>query len=136
MPSEQVPPLGKGSMYLRPLLLGTGATLGLQPAPEVTFVIFSAAVGSYFKGGTLGAIQLKIENRYHRAAPLGVGAAKCAGASQLQINDDLRVQRHACDKWPWYSVPNEKQGPSFSGMETVDTHVVVSLHSFPSALSQ
>lgn len=68
-------------MYLRPLLLGTGATLGLQPAPEVTFVIFSAAVGSYFKGGTLGAIQLKIENRYHRAAPLGVGAAKCAGMS-------------------------------------------------------
>lgn len=76
---SHIPPLGKGSMYLRPLLLGTGPTLGLQPAPEVTFVIFSAAVGSYFKGGTLGAIQLKIENRYHRAAPLGVGAAKCAG---------------------------------------------------------
>lgn len=81
-----MPPLGRGSMYMRPLLLGTGATLGLQPAPEVTFVIFSAAVGSYFKGGTLSAIQLKIETRYHRAAPLGVGAAKCAGDSQLTMH--------------------------------------------------
>jgi branched-chain amino acid aminotransferase len=81
VPGKQVPPLGKGSMYLRPLLLGTGSTLGLQPAPEITFVIFSAAVGSYFKSGTLGTIHLKIESRYHRAAPLGVGAVKCAGGA-------------------------------------------------------
>jgi branched-chain amino acid aminotransferase len=81
-------------MYLRPLLLGTGPTLGLQPAPEVTFVIFSAAVGSYFKGGTLSAINLKIEHRYHRAAPLGVGAAKCAG----KYLESTRLQRScACN---------------------------------------
>jgi branched-chain amino acid aminotransferase len=77
----QVPPLGKGGMYLRPLLLGTGGTLGLAPAPEVTFVIYSAAVGSYFAGG-VKPIQLKVEDAYHRAAPGGVGAAKCAGASR------------------------------------------------------
>jgi len=45
----QVPPQGKGSMYLRPLLLGTGAILGLGPAPEYTFTIYAAAVGAYFK---------------------------------------------------------------------------------------
>jgi branched-subunit amino acid aminotransferase/4-amino-4-deoxychorismate lyase len=67
-------------MYLRPLLLGTGPTLGLQPAPEVTFVIFSAAVGSYFAGGAITPIHLKVEQAFHRAAPRGVGAAKCAGA--------------------------------------------------------
>lgn len=80
----QVPPLGLGSMYLRPLLLGTGPTLGLQPAPEVTFVIFSAAVGSYFPGGAITPIHLKVEQAYHRAAPLGVGAAKCAGVRFCQ----------------------------------------------------
>jgi branched-subunit amino acid aminotransferase/4-amino-4-deoxychorismate lyase len=101
VPCEQVPPLGRGSMYLRPLLLGTGPTLGLQPAPEVTFVIFSAAVGSYFKGGTLAPIHLKIENRYHRAAPFGVGAAKCAGkrcvcALTCQIIFGLSPARSVC----------------------------------------
>jgi branched-chain amino acid aminotransferase len=68
-------------MYIRPLLLGTGGTLGLAPAPEVTFVVYSAAVGSYFVGGNAKPIQLKVEDKFHRAAPLGVGAAKCAGAS-------------------------------------------------------
>lgn len=66
-------------MYIRPLLLGTGGTLGLAPAPEVTFVAYSAAVGSYFGSGAIKPIHLKVEDRYHRAAPLGVGAAKCAG---------------------------------------------------------
>ena len=79
MPSSQVPPHGKGSMYIRPLLLGTGGTLGLAPAPEFTFVIYSAAVGSYFASGTLKPIKLKVAEK-HRAAPRGVGAAKCAGA--------------------------------------------------------
>lgn len=46
---EYVPPFGKGSLYLRPLLLGTGAILGLGPAPEYTFTVFGAAVGAYFK---------------------------------------------------------------------------------------
>jgi len=66
-------------MYVRPLLIGSGATLGLAPAPEVTLVIFSAAVGSYFPGGQLSLLQLKVEESFHRAAPHGVGAAKCAG---------------------------------------------------------
>lgn len=45
----QVPPLGKGSLYLRPLLLGTGPILGLGPAPSYTFTVYAAAVGAYFK---------------------------------------------------------------------------------------
>lgn len=89
-------------MYLRPLLLGTGGTLGLAAAPEFTFVIYSAAVGSYFAGGTLAPINLKVEDRYHRAAPLGVGAAKCAGASCLLP----RLAAHPCSslrlrQLPW-----------------------------------
>lgn len=48
---EYVPPMGKGSLYLRPLLLGTGPILGLGPAPSYTFLVFGAAVGAYFKVG-------------------------------------------------------------------------------------
>lgn len=47
--SDYVPPLGKGALYLRPLLMGSGPILGLGPAPTYTFAIFAAAVGSYFK---------------------------------------------------------------------------------------
>ncbi|KAG6524708.1 hypothetical protein ZIOFF_014643 [Zingiber officinale] len=44
-----VPPTGKGSLYIRPLLIGSGAVLGLSPAPEYTFLIFVSPVGNYFK---------------------------------------------------------------------------------------
>lgn len=33
-----VPPHGKGSLYLRPLLMGSGPILGLGPAPSYTLV--------------------------------------------------------------------------------------------------
>ncbi|KAL6587776.1 Branched-chain-amino-acid aminotransferase, mitochondrial [Orobanche minor] len=44
-----IPPPGKGSLYIRPLLIGSGAVLGLAPAPEYTFLIYVSPVGNYFK---------------------------------------------------------------------------------------
>lgn len=74
-----IPPMGKGSLYLRPLLMGTGPILGLGPAPSYTFCVYCAAVGSYFKGGQLTPIDLIVETRFHRAAPGGMGGTKAAG---------------------------------------------------------
>lgn len=74
-----VPPQGKGSLYIRPLLLGSGAILGVGPAPSFTFVVYASAVGAYFKGGQLTPIDLLVETRFHRAAPRGTGGTKCAG---------------------------------------------------------
>ena len=47
--ARMVPPAGKGSLYLRPLLMGTGPIVGLGPAPTCTLTVFGTAVGSYFK---------------------------------------------------------------------------------------
>jgi branched-chain amino acid aminotransferase len=74
-----VPPQGKGSLYLRPLLVGSGPILGLGPAPSYTLVVYCAAVGTYFKGSQLTPIDLIVETRFHRAAPGGMGGTKCAG---------------------------------------------------------
>ena len=45
----QVPPAGKGSLYIRALLFGSGPVLGLAPAPEFTFMVYVSPVGNYFK---------------------------------------------------------------------------------------
>ena len=42
-----IPPEGKGSLYLRPLLIGTGPILGLGPAPSYTFLVYCSPVASY-----------------------------------------------------------------------------------------
>jgi len=41
-----VPAYRKGSFYIRPLLIGTGPVLGVQPAKEYTFCVFGAPVGT------------------------------------------------------------------------------------------
>ncbi|GAB4847135.1 Branched-chain-amino-acid aminotransferase, mitochondrial [Ancistrocladus abbreviatus] len=73
-----IPPLGKGSLYIRPLLMGSGSVLGIAPAPEYTFLIYVSPVGNYFKEG-LAPINLVIENDVHRASPGGTGGVKSIG---------------------------------------------------------
>ncbi|XWS29665.1 hypothetical protein CRYUN_Cryun24cG0049300 [Craigia yunnanensis] len=73
-----VPPPGKGSLYIRPLLMGSGAVLGLSPAPEYTFLIYVSPVGNYFKEG-VAPINLIVEHELHRATPGGTGGVKTIG---------------------------------------------------------
>jgi branched-chain amino acid aminotransferase len=40
--SRWIPPIGKGTLYIRPLLMGSGPILGVSPAPEYTFLIYVA----------------------------------------------------------------------------------------------
>ncbi|KNA16101.1 hypothetical protein SOVF_092260 [Spinacia oleracea] len=73
-----IPPTGKGSLYVRPLLMGSGSVLGIAPAPEYTFLIYASPVGNYFKEG-LAPINLVIETDFHRASPGGTGGVKTIG---------------------------------------------------------
>jgi len=73
-----VPPMGKGALYIRPCLWGSGGVLGVSPAPSYTFCIYCCPVGPYFKGG-LSPIALLVADDYHRAAPGGQGGVKAIG---------------------------------------------------------
>ncbi|KAL0371846.1 UNVERIFIED_CONTAM: Branched-chain-amino-acid aminotransferase 5, chloroplastic [Sesamum calycinum] len=70
-----IPLPGKGSLYIRPLLMGSGAVLGLAPAPEYTFLIYVSPVGNYFKEG-LAPINFIVETEMHRATPGGTAGVK------------------------------------------------------------
>jgi len=75
-----IPPFGSGaSLYIRPLLIGTGENLGLRPATSYSFRVFVSPVGPYYKGGGLSLIKLAVTD-FDRAAPLGTGYVK-AGAN-------------------------------------------------------
>jgi len=75
---DYIPPRGKGSLYIRPIVWGTGPALGVKPVNEYTFMVFVSPVGSYFKGG-LKVLNLVLTEKYHRAAPKGIGNAKAIG---------------------------------------------------------
>lgn len=73
--ASSVPPHGTGaSLYIRPYLFASGIVIGVQPAEEYQFRIFTTPVGPYFKGGAT-PIALMVSD-FDRAAPHGTGAVK------------------------------------------------------------
>ena len=76
---DYVPPCESGgSMYIRPLFIGTGPQIGVAPATEYDFLIMVMPVGAYYKDGLKGVPALVIED-FDRAAPKGMGQFKVAG---------------------------------------------------------
>ena len=74
-----VPPYESGaSLYIRPLIIGLGAQVGVKPAPEYLFIVFVTPVGPYFKEG-FKPTKMAIFRDYDRAAPLGTGTIKVGG---------------------------------------------------------
>jgi len=74
-----IPPYGSGAtLYIRPLLYGSGAEVGVKPALEYTFLVFVTPVGPYFKDG-VKPVNMLICRDVDRAAPLGTGIYKVGG---------------------------------------------------------
>ena len=89
--SEYVPPYGSGaSLYVRPLLIGSGPQIGVKPAEEYMFVVFVMPVGPYFKAG-FKPTDYVIYREYDRAAPLGTGNIKVGGNYAASLNAGVRA---------------------------------------------
>ncbi len=72
---DYVPPYGSGAtLYIRPYMFGSNAVIGVKPAEEYQFRVFSTPVGPYFKGGAK-PITIRVSD-FDRAAPHGTGNIK------------------------------------------------------------
>ena len=70
-----VPPYGSGAtLYIRPYMFGSDAVIGVKPANEYQFRVFTTPVGPYFKGGAK-PITIRVSD-FDRAAPNGTGHIK------------------------------------------------------------
>ena len=74
-----IPPYGSGaSLYIRPVLFGYTAQVGVNPAKDYMLIVFVTPVGPYFKGG-FSTNPYVITRKYDRSAPLGTGIYKVGG---------------------------------------------------------
>lgn len=88
-----VPPYGTGaSLYIRPLVIGTGPQIGVRPATEYMFLVLVTPVGPYFKTG-FKPVDLLIEEHVDRAAPLGVGDIKVGGNYAAGLRASLKAKQ-------------------------------------------
>lgn len=90
------PPRTGASLYIRPLLIGSGPQVGVKPAEEYLFMVFVTPVGPYFKEG-FSPVDLQIVHDYDRAAPKGTGNIKVGGnyAASLRAADRAKKEGFA-----------------------------------------
>ncbi len=88
-----VPPHGTGaSLYIRPVMIGSGPQIGVAPADEFIFRIFVMPVGAYFKGA-VKPLKLTVSN-YDRAAPHGTGNVKAGLNYAMSLYPTMEAHRH------------------------------------------
>jgi len=104
--ADYIPPWGKGSLYVRPVIWGTGAVLGVQPVQSYTFLVFVSPVGHYFKSSEK-CLHLKITNKFHRAAPRGTGGLKAIGNYAASLLPQKLAKKAGFDEVIYLNAANE-----------------------------
>ncbi|MGQ9847419.1 MAG: branched-chain amino acid aminotransferase [Bacteroidales bacterium] len=103
-----IPPYGTGaSLYIRPLLIGSGAEVGVKPASEYMFIVFVTPVGPYFKEG-FNPVKIAIIRDSDRAAPLGTGTFKVGGNYAASLRGVIKAHKAGCAS-PMYLDAKEKK---------------------------
>ena len=92
-----VPPYGSGAtLYIRPYMFGSDAVIGVKPANEYQFRIFTTPVGPYFKGGAK-PITIRVCD-YDRAAPHGTGHIKAGLNYAMSLHANVTAHANGFDE--------------------------------------
>ncbi|MDD6206994.1 MAG: branched-chain amino acid aminotransferase [Clostridiales bacterium] len=92
-----VPPYGSGAtLYIRPYMFGSNAVIGVKPAEEYQFRVFTTPVGPYFKGGAK-PITIKISD-FDRAAPHGTGHIKAGLNYAMSLHAIVTAHKEGYDE--------------------------------------
>ncbi len=93
---EYVPPYSaNGSLYIRPVMFGSGPVIGIAPAEAYKFIILVIPAGPYYKSGFIG-VDAMIFDDYDRAAPNGSGRYKLAGNYAASMTAGKLAKEKGC----------------------------------------
>ena len=92
-----VPPYGSGAtLYVRPYMFGSNAVIGVKPADEYQFRVFTTPVGPYFKGGAK-PITIRVCD-FDRAAPHGTGHVKAGLNYAMSLHAIVDAHKQGYDE--------------------------------------
>ncbi len=92
-----VPPYGTGAtLYVRPYMFGSSPVIGVKPAEEYQFRVFTTPVGPYFKGGAK-PLTIKVSD-FDRAAPHGTGHIKAGLNYAMSLHAIVTAHREGYDE--------------------------------------
>ena len=88
---------GEKSLYIRPFMFASERCLDVRPARQVTFMVITSPVGTYFRGG-IKPVTLWLTEHYTRAGRGGTGAAKTGGNYASSLVAQQEAMAEGCDQ--------------------------------------
>lgn len=88
------------SFYLRPIIMGTEATLMVRSSSTYQFLVLASPVREFFDE-SIPAVSLRVESEFTRAAPGGMGYAKTAGNYAAALDPARRSLEAGYDQVLW-----------------------------------
>lgn len=97
---EQWIPADPGtSLYIRPTMIATEASLGVKPSNSYLFFIIMSPVGSYYATGSK-PLSILVEDQHTRAT-IGVGQAKTGGNYAASLRAQTEAHKAGCSQVLW-----------------------------------
>ena len=84
------------TLYVRPYMMGTNPVIGVKPADEYMFRVFTTPVGPYFKGGAK-PITIRVSD-FDRAAPHGTGHIKAGLNYAMSLHAIVDAHKNGFDE--------------------------------------
>jgi branched-chain amino acid aminotransferase len=117
-----VPTAAEHSLYLRPFMIATDASLGVsKPSSSYLLVVIAAPAGPYFSGG-VRPVSVWLADNYSRAAPGGTGAAKAGGNYAAGFAAQREALEHGCDQVVWLDALEHRWVEEMGGMNMFFVH--------------
>ena len=95
-----VPALAGTSLYIRPFIFATDASLGVHASHSYLFCIICCPVGAYYKEG-LNPVKIYVEDEDVRAVRGGTGFTKCGGNYAASIRAGERAEEKGFSQVLW-----------------------------------
>ncbi len=92
-----IPRKNDHSLYIRPFMFATDEAIGVKASDTYKFMILLSPTGPYYSA----PMRIYAEEKYTRAAPGGVGFAKCAGnyGSSMQVTAEAKQKGYDQVLW-------------------------------------
>ncbi|CAK8671937.1 branched-chain-amino-acid aminotransferase, cytosolic-like [Clavelina lepadiformis] len=105
---DWVPRSNKASLYIRPTMIGTEPSLGVQRSLSALLYCILSPVGPYFKTGTLNPVSLLADPKYIRAAEGGAGAYKLGSNYGPTISIQHEAEKQGFQQVLWLYGDNQQ----------------------------
>ncbi|MGB3696744.1 MAG: branched-chain amino acid aminotransferase [Gordonia sp. (in: high G+C Gram-positive bacteria)] len=106
---------GEESLYLRPFMLATEASLGVRPADKYLYALIASPAGAYFSGG-VKPVSVYLCTEYVRATPGGTGDAKFGGNYAASLLAQAQAAEKGCDQVVWLDALEHRYIEEMGGM--------------------